>query len=66
MQSKITQIKSEIKSCEKYLYNTQDKNLIQDVKSEWNKYIDMHKQVIQLSRELKKDDAMKTKMKLVN
>ncbi|AZV55764.1 methyl-accepting chemotaxis protein [Clostridium sp. AWRP] len=59
MQSKIIQINSEIKSYEKSIYNTQDKNLIQDVKNEWNKYIDMHKQVIQLSRELKTDDAMK-------
>ncbi|QXE20072.1 methyl-accepting chemotaxis protein [Clostridium sp. 001] len=59
MQSKITQINSEIKLYEKSIYNTEDKNLIQDVKNEWNKYIDMHKQVIQLSRELKTDDAMK-------
>ncbi|WP_160679369.1 methyl-accepting chemotaxis protein [Clostridium sp. C8-1-8] len=51
-------ITDEMTSYSKSLYNDEDKKLYSTFNTEWTKYLELHKNIITLSRNLKTDDAM--------
>lgn len=51
-------ITDEMTSYSKSLYNDEDKKLYSTFNTEWTKYLELHKSIITLSRNLKTDDAM--------
>ncbi|NMM63949.1 methyl-accepting chemotaxis protein [Clostridium sp. P21] len=59
MDEKSKEISNTMTLYEKSFYNDEDKKLLESVKDEWNKYLELHRQVIKLSRELKTADATK-------
>ncbi|AFS79725.1 methyl-accepting chemotaxis protein Mcp [Gottschalkia acidurici 9a] len=51
-------IENALSSYEKSLYNDKDKKIYEVVKSEWNRYIELHKRIMDLSMEGRNDEAM--------
>ena len=58
METKNNEIELAMKSYESTLYNEEDKAIFTKVKDEWNKYLVIHKEVINLSRDMKTAEAM--------
>lgn len=59
MDAKNIEINDTLNKYEKTIENEEERKLFNSVRSEWNKYLDVHKQAILLSRQLKTDAAMK-------
>lgn len=61
MNDKDKEIQSSLKLYEKTIYSddAEDRKLYNTVVTEWNKYLQVHSQVVALSRQLKTEEAMK-------
>ncbi|WP_252235102.1 methyl-accepting chemotaxis protein [Clostridium sp. CH2] len=58
MEEKEKEIQKKLDMYSKTIYREEDKELFDTVKEEWNKYLGLHNQVIDLSKELKTQEAM--------
>lgn len=54
----ITEMENQMASYKENLYNQEDEAMFNTVVESWNKYLEIHKSVIELSRQLKTEEAM--------
>ncbi|HEY5524500.1 MAG TPA: methyl-accepting chemotaxis protein, partial [Clostridium sp.] len=59
MEAKNGDIQKAMISYSKTFYSDEDKSLFTSVKSEWDRYLELNKQILMLSKALKTEDAMK-------
>ena len=58
MEEQNQKITQEINSYEKIVNSEEDKAILDEIRSNWNDYMDIHTQIIKISKNLLKDDAI--------